>query len=100
MDKNNLYGYTMLRSFQTGWFKWLDPAKINFDRYDDSNLRVFVLKIDFEYPKDLREFHNGYPLAPDKLEIKKEMLFDYQLKTSSTKKNMCFITKSWNFMKD
>ena len=24
--------------------------------------------------------HNGYPVAPDKMEIKGEMLFDYQLK--------------------
>ena len=27
-----------------------------------------------------RTVHNGYPLAPDKTEIKGEMLFDYKLK--------------------
>ena len=28
----------------------------------------------------LRELHKIYPLAPDKIEIKREILFDYQLK--------------------
>ena len=35
-----------------------------------------VLEVDLEYPKELRELHNHYPLVPDKI----EMLFDYQLK--------------------
>ena len=29
---------------------------------------------------ELQEFHNDYPLAPDKTEIKREMLAEYQLK--------------------
>ena len=32
----------------------------------------FVLEVDLEYPKALRELHNDYPLAPDKIKIKKE----------------------------
>ena len=32
-----------------------------------------------EYPKELRELYD-YPLAPDKIEIKREMLFEYQIK--------------------
>ena len=30
----------------------------------------------------LKELHNDYPLAPEKIEIKREMLSDYQLKTA------------------
>ena len=37
-------------------------------------------RIDLEYPKELRELYSDYPLAPDKIEIKREMLSDYQLK--------------------
>ena len=29
---------------------------------------------DLEYPKELRRLHNNYHSAPDKIEIKKEML--------------------------
>ena len=32
-----------------------------------------VLDVDLEYPKELRELHNGYTLAPEKIEIKREM---------------------------
>ena len=39
-----------------------------------------VLEVDLEYPKELRELRNDYPLAPDKIEIKREMLSEYQLK--------------------
>ena len=35
---------------------------------------------DLEYPKELRGLHNDYPLVPDKIEIKKEILSNYQLK--------------------
>ena len=30
--------------------------------------------------KELSELHNDYPLIPDKIEIKREMLSDYHLK--------------------
>ena len=33
-----------------------------------------------EYPKELCELHNDYSLAPDKIEIKREMLSNYQIK--------------------
>ena len=39
-----------------------------------------VLEVDLEYPKEVHELHNDYPLAPNKIEIKREMLSEYQLK--------------------
>ena len=39
-----------------------------------------VLEVDLEYPKELQELHNDYPLVPDKIEMKREMLSDYHLK--------------------
>ena len=50
------------------------------NEYASNNSKGCVLKVDFEYPKELRELHNDYPLAPDKIEIKREMLSEYQLK--------------------
>ena len=38
------------------------------------------LEVELEYPKELRELQNDYPLAPDKIESKREKLSDYQLK--------------------
>ena len=39
-----------------------------------------TLEVDLEYPKQLWELSNVYPLSPDKIEIKREMLSEYQLK--------------------
>ena len=52
------------------------------NKYISNSSKGCVLEIDLEYPKELRELHNDYPLAPDNLEIKREMLFDNQLKVA------------------
>ena len=52
-----------------------------------------VLEVDTEYPKELRKLHSDYPLAPDKIEIKEEMLSDYQLKIAGLYKIPNFFDK-------
>ena len=102
----------MLKSLPTGGFKWLDFAKFDLDKYYDNSSRGFVLEVAQEYPEELHEFHNDYPLVPDKLDIKREMLSDYQLKMADDytsignikklissffeKKGTCFNTKISN----
>ena len=54
--------------------------KFNVNKYTSNSWRGYVLKVDLEYPKELHELHNDYPLAPDKIEIKRQMLSEYQLK--------------------
>ena len=48
--------------------------------YASNNSKGCVLEVGLEYPKELRELHDDYPLAPDKNEIKRKMLLEYQLK--------------------
>ena len=50
------------------------------NKYTKNSSKGCVLKVNFEYPKELKELHNVYTLAPNKTEIKKEMLSSYQLK--------------------
>ena len=61
-------------------FKWIDPKEFNLNKYSSNSSKENVLEVDLEYPKELRELHNDYPLAPDKIEIEREMLSEYQLK--------------------
>ena len=50
------------------------------NKFTSNSLKRCVLEFDLDYPKELRELHNDYPLAPNKKEIKKkEMLSEYQL---------------------
>ena len=53
---------------------------MDLNKYTSNSLKGCVLEVDLEYPKEFRQLYNDYPLAPDKIEIKREMLSDYQLK--------------------
>ena len=50
------------------------------NKYTSNNSKGCVLEGDLEYPKELHESLNDYLLAPDKIEIKIEMLSENQLK--------------------
>ena len=49
------------------------------NKYTTNISKGCVLDVDLAYPKEPRQFHNDYPLAQDKIEIKREMLCEYQL---------------------
>ena len=61
-------------------FKWMDSKDFDFNKYTSNSLKRCDLEVDLEYPKELQQSHNDYPLAPGKIEIKREMLSDYRLK--------------------
>ena len=70
----------MSKFISTSGLKWIDPKEFDLNNHISFSRKGCVLEIDLEYTKELRELHNNYPLAPDKIEIKREMLSDYQLK--------------------
>ena len=73
LDMNNLYGCTMSEYLPYGEFEWLE----NIDKFDvmpvdgKSDTGYFF---DLEYPDELHELHNDYPLAPEKLAVSSVML--------------------------
>ena len=77
-DKNNLYGWTMSEYLPYGEFKWLE----NVDNLDVKSINEkkeigYFLEVDLEYPDELHELHNDYPLAPEKLAVSSDMLSNY-----------------------
>ena len=70
----------MSKFLPTSGFKWIDPKEFDLNKYTSNSLKEYFLEVYFEYTKKLQELHNDYPLAPDKIEIKREMLSEYQLK--------------------
>ena len=57
------------------------------DKFSSNSWKGCVLKVNLEYRNVFRELHNDFPLAPDKAEIKKEMLSEYQLKIAALYNN-------------
>ena len=50
------------------------------NKYTSNSSKGCVTEVDLEYSKELQELCNDYPLAPNKIEIKREMVSDNQLK--------------------
>ena len=102
LDANNLYGYAKSEFFPTAGLKWIGPKEFDLNKYTTNSSKGCVLEVDLEYLKELRELHNDYPLAPDTIEIKREVLSEYQLKipglTFLIKESICFIMKTCNFV--
>ena len=80
LDATDLYGYAMSQLFPTSGFRWIDPKEFDLNIYASNSSKGCVLEVDLEYHKELRELYNDYPIAPDKIEIEREMLPNYQLK--------------------
>ena len=81
LDANNLYGWAMSKYLPTGGFKWLKiDGKLNLDLYKEDSKKGLILEVDLEYPKELHNLHNDYPLASEKIKVTKDMLSDYSQK--------------------
>jgi len=107
LDANNLYGWAMSQPLPTGDFKWLEFNFLGKDlpsldekgleklgiklKAKEKDYQLFshtalckeipekglFLEVDLEYPKELHNLHNEYPLAPEKKIITDDMFSDY-----------------------
>ena len=78
LDMSNLYGWTMSEYLPYRRFKWLK----NIDKFDiisinDKSPIGYFLEVDLEYPDELHELHNDFPLALEKLAVSGHMLSKY-----------------------
>ena len=80
LDANNLYGWAMSQYLPTGGFRWMTQKqidKIDLAKYKEDNNKGFIAEVDFEYPEELHDLHNDYPLAPEKINVDKYNLSEY-----------------------
>ena len=70
----------MSQYLPTGGFKWLKKEqidKLDLAKYKDHSRRGLILQVDLEYPKELHDLYNDYPLAPEKIKVIEDMLSPY-----------------------
>ena len=78
MDKNNLYGWSVSEYLPYGEFKLLENVhKLDVMSINEKSEIEYFLEVDLEYPDELHELHNDYPLAPEKLVVTNDMLSKY-----------------------
>ena len=86
LDMNNLYGCAMSQDLPISNFKWvknINQIEQKLMRIKSNSLTGYVLEVDLEYPEELHNIHNDYPLAPEKINVRKEWLSNYCLKIAS-----------------
>ena len=80
LDANNLHGWTMCQYLPYSGFKWLNIKEISdfyLNSISENSSIGYILEVDLEYPSELHDLHDDYPLAPEKLEISQNMLPKY-----------------------
>ena len=82
LDANNLYGWAMMQYLPTGGFRWvrdeysLNKLKnlVNNGLIKDDADEGYILRVKLRYPENLHTSHTDYPLAVERMKVKKEWL--------------------------
>ena len=80
LDANNLFGWAMMQPLPERNFMFLSDEEItvfDIDLLRIENEKGCILEVYFEYPSELHDLHNDYPLAPKRLRVNKEMISEY-----------------------
>ena len=76
-NHHNLY-HTLREYLPYEGFKWLKKVE-RFDVMSVSEKSPigYFLEVDLEYPEDLHELHNDYPLVPENFAVSSDRLSNY-----------------------
>jgi hypothetical protein len=80
-DANNLYGWAMSQYLPEKDFEWDEPVRFNetvICQLNPSGTTGHIFEVDLEYPQELHDKHNQYPLAVERLKVSKKQLSNYQ----------------------
>ena len=72
LDANNLYGWAMSQPLPTHDFEWVEnitKSQVKQLVLKENPKRGYIFEVDLDYPKDLWDLHNNYPLAPESLKV-------------------------------
>ena len=71
----------MSQYLPTVGFRWEEDCESLVERIDShpsDSPEGHILEVDLEYPEDLQDMHNAYPLALERMMVQKKWMSDYQ----------------------
>ena len=80
LDANKLYGWAMSQYLPAGNFKWMSDGEIkqiDLGKYKAEGKKGLILEVDLEYPQELHDMHNDYPICPERVKMSDDMLSGY-----------------------
>ena len=83
-DMNNLYGKAMMSYLPYKGFKWISIKGEHINQVlnkKDNRKHGYILKVDMYLPDELHNQQSDFPMVPEKLIVKKDMLSKQQIET-------------------
>ena len=96
LDANNLYGWAMSEKMPYKDFRWVDiknAPSVEEMLLDDE--LGYILEVDLEYPSELHDLHNDYPLAPETMKINGVDKLTPNLRKQN---KVCFTSQEFRFV--
>ena len=79
MDANSLYPTGMCLPLPIDQFTWMENVdSFNVAEHVDDAEYGYIIEIDGETPVDKHDLFNDYPLTPEKMSVKRDMLSPFQ----------------------
>ena len=104
---NNLYGWAMSEYLPCVRFKWLkNIVKFDITSISDKSPIGYFLEVALEYPDELHELLNDFPLPPEKIAVSSDMLSryckknadEYKIKVGDVKKLISNLGNKTNYV--
>ena len=80
LDANYLYGWAMCQPLPTHDFDWLTNNELHaldVMKVGDDAEEGYIQEVDLEYPSHLHDQHADYPLAPEHIQVTRDILSPY-----------------------
>ena len=78
-EPRTLYSWAMSQMLPLKGFEWVPaPDEIDILNVPNDSKLGYILEVDLEYPKELHDKHNLYPLAPEHVHVTDDIVSTFR----------------------